>query len=59
MITRVRLARDLVHFVKYADQLHHVELADFIQRMNTTAFSPEIHRKAHQWRQPAELGEEP
>lgn len=46
MITRVRMGCDLVHFVKYADQLHHDELAEYIERMNVTAIPSEIHRKA-------------
>ena len=47
MITRVQLARNLTEFVKYADQLHHMELAEYIERMNAAAIPPEIHRKAH------------
>lgn len=47
MITRVRLGCDLTDFVKYADQLHHTELAEYIERMNVAAIPPEIHRKAH------------
>jgi hypothetical protein len=51
MITRVRLGRNLTDFVKYADQLHHDELAEYIERMNVAAIPPEIHRKANRGEQ--------
>lgn len=47
MVLRIKKSHDLTSYVKYAEICEHPDLADWIYRMNPTAFPLDIHKKAH------------
>lgn len=47
MVLRIKKGHDLTSYVKYAEICEQPELADWIFRMNPTAFPLDIHKKGH------------
>lgn len=47
MVLRIKKGHDLTSYVKYAEICEQPELADWIYRMNPTAFPLDIHKKGH------------